>query len=96
MFLSPNDIKFKSEDDNKNISRKLIMYNISLYIFCFDLNINPDKILKIKNFLNYLIEGHLIIVKNFDIIKQVFQNICGNKQRKNILKANFENHMNII
>jgi hypothetical protein len=95
-FIYSEDFRFTSKEENKSLTRKLIEYNISLYTFCFDDSINEKKLMNMKKYLKDIVEGYLIIVKNFKIIKQAFQNISNKGIQKNLLQSNFENHKYII
>jgi hypothetical protein len=95
-FIFSEDFRFASVEENRSLARRLIQHKISLYTFCLDETIAEKKILNIKKYLKDLVEGHLMIVKNFKIIKQAFQNISNKGTQKNILQSNFENHKFIL
>ena len=95
-FLLADDFRFSSSDENKSVLTNLIKNKISLYNFFFDEFVQENKILKIKKYLKDVIEGFVITVKNFKIIKQAFQNITNRGGNKNILHTNFDNHKYIL
>jgi len=95
-FLFAEDFRFGSNDENKAILNGLIKNKISLYNFFFDDQIQESKLLKIKKYLKDVVEGFVIRVKNFKIIKQAFQNISNKGIQKNILNSTFENHKYIL
>jgi hypothetical protein len=110
LFIYSSDFRFESKEENHEIIHLLVSNQISLYVFILD-DIPEKKIFKIKDYLNYLMEGYLILVKNFQIIEESFQNITPVALRKkkqgdpessdncfshNILDSNFENHKYIL
>jgi hypothetical protein len=96
-FVYSKDLIFDSKDEVKKIVKEFRQHKISFYIFCFDENKDERRITKMKNsVLCHLLEGYLILVKNFKIIKQAFQNISNKGIEKNILKSNFESHKHIL
>ena len=95
-FIYSEDFRFHSADENKFLITKLIESNVSVYTFCLDDNIQDKKITNIKKYLKDLVEGYLILVKNFKIIKQAFQNISSKGFQKNILQCDYQNHKFIL
>ncbi len=91
IFLYSNDFRFDSDEDKSNALKKLMDNEVSLIIFIFDDVLKPEKLNRIKeNFLNWIIEGYVVHVKNFQIIEETFQN-NAKKPKKNILGCNFDN-----
>ena len=98
-----------SEDfyDDKKMFEMLLNSKISVYIFCFD-EPSEERMKIMKRFLSFLCEGHLIIVKNYEVIERAFLNIsfpghpdpenAKNKNKnlltknKNVLTLKFSNH----
>lgn len=95
-FIFSEDFRFSSANENRELAKKLIENNVSLYTFCLDENIPQKKLQNIKKYSKDLVEGYLILVKNFKVIKQAFQNISNKGTQKNILQSNFENHKYIL
>ena len=110
LFIFSNDFRFQSTEESHEIIQLLIVNKISLYLFILD-DITEKKIAKIKQYLNFLVEGYLILVKNFQIIEGSFNNITPVSTRKkqngepessencfshNILESKFENHKFIL
>ena len=94
IFLFINSINFRLNDEKDNLFENLVKNKISVYCFCFD-EPSLDKMKKIKNFLKYMDEGHLIIVRNYEVIERAFQNISfpdDDNKNKNILTLKFSNH----
>ena len=70
---------------------------ISLYYFSFDsLENNKDKIYHYKKFFKKFIEGFLVFVENFKLIKLCFANICIGGKQKNLFSNKLECIKNII
>ena len=110
LFVFANDFRFNTKEESHEIIQLLVVNKISLYIFILD-DISERKIFKIKQYLNCLMEGYLILVKNFQIIEESFNNITPVSIRRkkngevestencfshNILDSNFENHKFIL
>jgi hypothetical protein len=95
-FIYSEDFRFSSVEENQSLNRRLVENNISLYTFCLDDNISEKKMTNIKKYLRGVVEGYLILVKNFKIVKQAFQNISSKGFDKNILQSNYENHKFIL
>ena len=92
-FINSDDFDLDSEADL--IFDDLVINNVSIYFFYFDY-LDEKKIKKIKMFLKNLDEGHLIIVKNYEIIERAFQNISFSKSKKNVVNLKFANHNYIL
>ncbi len=95
-FLFSDDFRFGNSEENRIILNGLVRNKISLYNFFFDEFLQESKLLKIKKYLKDVVEGFVITVKNFKIIKQAFQNISNKGIQKNILHSNYENHKYIL
>ena len=94
IFLFINSDNFRRDNDDDELFDVLIRNKISVYCFCFD-EPSERKMNKMKIFLKFMYEGHLIIVKNYEVIERAFQNISypdDNNKKKNILTLKFSNH----
>lgn len=96
LFIFSEDFKFTSAEESRKVYQKLLENSITVYAFCLDETITEKKIRNIRLYLKDLVEGYLILVKNFDIIEQCFQNISVIGTRKNIMDCNFDNHKYIL
>jgi hypothetical protein len=92
IFIYAEDFKFNSEEENKELARKFIDSNVTVYVFIFDEFVKEKKLTNIKKYLKDLVEGYLIWVRNFEIIEQAFQNISICSKNKNILDSNYDNY----
>lgn len=94
VFLFINSSNFRLNDADDPLFDVLRKNKISVYCFCFD-ELSEKKMIKMKTFLKFLYEGHLIIVKNYEVIERAFQNISypsDNLKNKNVLTLKFSNH----
>lgn len=93
-FMNSEDFRINSEDDQ--IFEELLHENVAVYCFLFD---DPEekKLNRIKQFVKNLDEGHIILVKNYEIIERAFQNISYSSENKNkILNIKYSNNNFII
>lgn len=94
IFLFINSNNFRKNDKDDDLFEILLESKVSVYCFCFD-EPSEIKMEKMKKFLKYIPEGHLIIVKNYEVIERAFQNISfpeDNNKKKNLLTLKFSNH----
>lgn len=93
-FIKSDDFNLDTRDDG--LFEELLMLHVAVYCFCFD-DIDEKRLPKIKEFIKNLDEGHLIIVKNYEIIERAFQNISFLQENKSsVLKTKYSNHNFII
>ena len=94
-FGKIKDIRFKYKEKAKEIINKINYLNISFYYFAFNSYKEIDDLEHYYKFFQNFIEGILIIVENFKLIKSVFANFTFRGNQKNLLNINIDNENNI-
>ncbi len=93
-FMNSSDFKIRSEEDD--IFEGLLSANVAIYCFIFD-DVEENKLRRIRDFIKNLDEGHVILVKNYEIIERAFQNISYSLENKhNVINIKFSNHNYIV
>lgn len=93
-FINSDDFKLRSEEDD--IFEELINENVAVYCFIFD-DVEDKKLKRITDFIKNLDEGHVILVRNYEIIERAFQNISYSlENRNNVINIKFSNHNYIL
>lgn len=99
LFCFSDEFKFNSEEDARHIIKTCLNSKATLYVFVFDDEVKRKKLDKMVVYLANFIEAYLIIVKNFKVIEEAFQNISilgDSSNKRNILTYNYENHNYIL
>lgn len=94
-FGLSSEIRFDIEEHARQLIKLGLHHKTTIYFFVFDDDINKKKLEKISIYLSNFIEAYLVIVRNFKIIEEAFQNVSilgdmGNK--RNILNYCYDNH----
>ena len=96
-FGTLNSLRYHSYEASFSQTNRFNYMEISLYYFSFDsLENNKDKIYHYKKFFKKFIEGFLVFVENFKLIKLCFANICIGGKQKNLFSNKLECIKNII
>ena len=96
-FGTLNGLRYKCFEASFSQTNRMNYSEISLYYFVFDsIENNRDKISHYKKYFKKFIEGFLIFVENFKLIKLCFTNICKEGKQKNIFSNKIECIKNII
>lgn len=108
-FGQYKDIRYPNQEYTKSQTNKFNYLGISLYFFCFNLNRSSESLSEeekkekeekinghYRNFFRKFVEGYLIFVENFKMIKLGFANITYRGRQKNIFSSNLDNVNNII
>ena len=96
-FTLIEDFNFNSEDETRDIIKKALELNLSFFVFIIG-NIDEEtesRANKISKFLKNFVQGYVVLVKNFNIIEEVFQSISIKVCKENfesLVNANFENY----
>lgn len=105
-FGQYKDIRYPNQEYTKSQTNKFNYLGISIYFFCFSLNKSSESLsdeekkekinCHYRNFFRKFVEGYLIFVENFKMIKLGFANITYRGRQKNIFSSNLDNVNNII
>ena len=96
-FGTLNGLRYKNFEASFSQTNRMNYMEISLYFFVFDsIENNKEKINHYKTFFKKFIEGFLIFVENFRLIKLCFANICKEGKQKNLFSNKLECIKNII
>ena len=96
-FGTLNGLRYKNFEASFSQTNRMNYMEISLYFFVFDsIENNKEKINHYKKYFKKFIEGFLIFVKNFKLIKLCFANICKEGKQKNLFSNKLECIKNII
>ena len=96
-FGNLNNLRYKCYEASFSQKNRFNYMQISLYFFVFDsINYYRDKIPHYKKYFKKFIEGFLIFVENFKLIKLCFANICIKGKQKNLFSNKLECIQNII
>ena len=102
-FAQHKDIRYPNKESTKFQMNKLNYMKISLYFFCFNYNRGSEDKEKqekfnehYRKFFRKLVEGYLIFVENFKMIKLGFANITYRGRQKNLFSSNLDNVNNIV
>ncbi len=91
IFGKIKDIRFKYKEKAKEMINKINYLNISFYYFAFNSYKEVDDLNHYYKFFQNFIEGILILVENFKLIKSVFANFTFRGNQKNLLNINIDN-----
>ena len=95
-FMNSDDYFFNLRNEEEEIFEALLDENVAVYCFIFD-DIEEKKLKRIREFIKNLDEGHVILVKNYEIIERAFQNISYSLENKhNVINIKFSNHNYIV
>ena len=92
-FGKIKDIRFKYKEKAKEIINKINYLNISFYYFAFNSYKEIDDLNHYYKFFYNFIEGILILVENFKLIKSVFANFTFRGNQKNLLNINIDDNI---
>ena len=96
-FGTLNSLRYKCFEASFSQTNRMNYMEISLYYFVFDsIDNNKNKIKHYKKYFKKFIEGFLIFVENFKLIKLCFTNICTEGKQKNLFSNKLECIKNII
>ena len=96
-FGTLHNLRYKCYEASFAQKNRINYMEISLYYFVFDsIDFYRDKITHYKKFFKNFIEGFLIFVENFKLIKLCFANICIKGKQKNLFSNKLECIQNII
>jgi len=96
-FGTLNNLRYKCYEASFAQKNRINYMEISLYYFVFDsIDCYRDKISHYKKYFKKFIEGYLIFVENFKLIKLCFANICIKGKQKNLFSNKLECIQNII
>ena len=96
-FGTLSSLRYKCFEASFSQTNRMNYMEISLYYFVFDsIENNKDKIYHYKKFFKKFVEGFLIFVENFKLIKLCFMNICTRGKQKNVFSNKLECINNII
>ena len=96
-FSQIKDLRYKTKEKSKFQINQINYLKISMYFFVLNNleNIN-NKIQHYLNYTNKFIEGVMILINNFKIIKLGFSNLTFGKKQKNTLSYDVDIIKNII
>ena len=96
-FGTLNSLRYKCFEASFSQTNRMNYMEISLYYFVFDsFENNKDKIKHYKKYFKKFIEGFLIFVENFKLIKLCFTNICAEGKQKNLFSNKIDCIKDII
>ena len=96
-FGTLNNLRYKCYEASFAQKNRMNYMEISLYYFVFDsIDFYRDKIPHYKKYFKKFIEGFLVFVENFKLIKLCFANICKKGKQKNLFSNKLECVQNII
>ena len=96
-FGTLNNLRYRCYEASFAQKNRINYMEISLYFFVFDsINIYREKIPHYKKYFKKFIEGFLVFVENFKLIKLCFANICIRGKQKNLFSNKLECIQNII
>ena len=96
-FGTLNNLRYRCYEASFAQKNRINYMEISLYFFVFDsINYYREKIPHYKTFFKKFIEGFLVFVENFKLIKLCFANICIKGKQKNLFSNKLECIQNII
>ena len=99
IFCLSNEFKFDSEEEARQLIKMGLHYKTTIYLFVFDYEVKKKRVDKLLVYLSNFVEAYLVIVKNFKIIEEAFQNISilgDQSNKRNILSYTYENHNYIL
>ena len=96
-FGTLNNLRYKCYEASFAQKNRINYMEISLYYFVFDsIDYYKEKLPHYKKYFKKFIEGFLIFVENFKLIKLCFANICIKGKQKNLFSNKLECIQNII
>ena len=96
-FGTLNNLKYKCYEASFAQKNRINYMEISLYYFVFDsIDYYKNKIQHYKIYFKKFIEGFLVFVENFKLIKLCFANICIKGKQKNLFSNKLDCIHNII
>ena len=96
-FGTLNNLRYKCYEASFGQKNRINYMEISLYYFVFDsIDYYKEKLPHYKKYFKKFIEGFLIFVENFKLIKLCFANICIKGKQKNLFSNKLECIQNII
>ena len=96
-FGTLNDLRYKSYDYSFGQKNRINYMEIGLYYFVFDSISNyKGKIAHYQKYFKKYIEGFLIFVENFKLIKMAFGNISIKGKQKKIFSSSLDGLENIV
>ena len=96
-FGTLHNLRYKCYEASFAQKNRINYMEISLYFFVFDsINNYREKIVHYKKYFKKFIEGFLVFVENFKLIKLCFANICIKGRQKNLFSNKLECIQNII
>ena len=96
-FGTLSSLRYKCFEASFSQTNRINYMEVSLYYFVFDSIDNyKNKIQHYKKYFKKFIEGFLIFVENFKLIKLCFANICFEGKQKNLFSNKLECIKNII
>ena len=90
LFINTSDIRFNGQKECVDTINELNNNNYTVIIFTYDFEIDDDKIEGICSFIFGLNDGHFFQIKNYQIIKQVFTNLCIKDSQEKFNNYNYE------
>ena len=96
-FGTLNNLRYKCYEASFAQKNRMNYMEISLYYFVFDsIDYYREKLPHYKKYFQKFIEGFLVFVENFKLIKLCFANICKKGKQKNLFSNKLECIQNII
>lgn len=96
-FGTLNNLRYNCYEASFSQKNRLNYMEISLYYFVFDsIDYYREKLPHYKKYFKKFIEGFLVFVENFKLIKLCFANICLKGKQKNLFSNKLECIQNII
>ena len=96
-FGTLTNLRYRNYEASFAQKNRLNYMEISLYYFVFDsIDYYQEKIQHYRKYFKKFIEGFLIFVENFKLIKLCFANICIRGKQKNLFSNKLECIQNII
>lgn len=96
-FGTLNNLRYNCYEASFSQKNRINYMEISLYYFVFDsLDYYREKLPHYKKYFKTFIEGFLVFVENFKLIKLCFANICSKGRQKNLFSNKLECIRNII
>ena len=96
-FGTLNSLRYNCYEASFSQKNRLNYMEISLYYFVFDsIDYYREKLPHYKKYFKKFIEGFLVFVENFKLIKLCFANICLKGKQKNLFSNKLECIQNII